>query len=173
MLELKMLCDNDVSLVETWLNREHVKRWFEVSGVCSIDDWMLEINGRNEEFQWLTHLIVMWQGHPIGFCIYYKCVDSNEDFGDLSLSGTYGIGYLIGEQFLIGKGLGKRIINLLVTKIFSFPDATKVIADPDKGNKASERALLSNGFTLFDTVRNLYVIEKTKNLINNSSIPKA
>lgn len=125
MLELRVINDNDVSLIETWLNAEHVKRWFEVPGVCTIDDWMSEINGRNEEFKWLKHLIVLWRGTPIGFCVYYKCIDSDEDLGDISLLGAYGIGYCIGEQSLVGKGLGKRIINLLVSEIFSFPDATK------------------------------------------------
>lgn len=163
MLELRLLDDNDVSLVETWLNKEHVKRWYDVPGVCSIDDWMTEINGRKGEFQWLTHCIVTLEGRPIGFCVYYKCVDSGEDYGELPLAGAYGIGYLIGEEFLLGKGLGKEMIALLVDRIFSFPDAVVyVIADPDKNNKASENVLLSNGFKLCDAERNLYSVNRFK-----------
>ncbi|MGF6375941.1 RimJ/RimL family protein N-acetyltransferase [Clostridiales Family XIII bacterium PM5-7] len=67
---------------------------------------------------------------------------------------------MIGEAAYIGKGLGKEMIALLVNKIFSFPDAERITTDIDKENKASERALLSCGFTLVDTARSRYVLEK-------------
>lgn len=161
MLELRLLDDHDISLVEAWLNKEHVKRWYEIPHLgITIDDWMSEIKGRNGEYQWLTYYIALWQGHPIGLCQYYKCVDSDEDFGTLPLTGSYGIDYLIGEESYLGKGLGKGIITLLVDKIFSFPDAQRVTADIDENNKASEKALLSCGFALFDAERSRYVIQK-------------
>ncbi len=57
---------------------------------------------------------------PIGLCLYYKCMDSDdEDFGTLPLIGSYGIDYLIGDKSYLGKGLGKGIITLLLDKIFS------------------------------------------------------
>ena len=161
MLELRLLNDNDVSLVEVWLNKEHVKKWYEIPHLgIAIGDWMSEIKERNGKFQWLTYLIALWQGRPIGLCQYYKCVDSDEDFGTLPLTGSYGIDYLIGEESHLGKGLGKGIITLLVNKIFSFPDAQRVTADIDKDNKASEKALLSCGFTLLDVEHSRYVIQK-------------
>lgn len=161
MLELRPLNDNDVSLVESWLNRQHVKRWYEIPllGV-TINDWMHEIEERGREFKWLTHLILMSQGRPIGLCQYYKCEDSDEDFGNLPIAGTYGIDYLIGEEPYIGKGMGKGMIALLVDRIFSFPDALRVTADIDKDNKASEKALSTCGFTLFDAERSRYVYRR-------------
>lgn len=162
MLELRLLGDSDIPLVERWLNKEHVKRWYEIPHLgVTIDDWMTEIKERNGKYQWLTHLIVVWQGCPIGLCQYYKCVDSSdEDFGTLSLTGSYGIDYLIGEEDYIGKGLGKRMISLLVDKIFSFQDAQIVTADIDKDNKASERVLLSSGFKLLDAESSRYILQK-------------
>lgn len=162
--ELRLLEDSDILLVESWLNKEHVKKWYEIPHLgVTIDDWMLEIKGRNREFKWLTHLIIMWQNHPIGLCQYYKCEDSDdEDFGTLPLAGSYGIDYLIGEEAYLGKGLAKEIISLLVNRIFSFPDAQRVTADIDKENKASERTLLSCGFTLLDDKHSRYVIQKSE-----------
>lgn len=161
VLELRLLGDSDVSLVETWLNKEHVKRWYEIPSLgIAIDDWMSEIKGRHEEFCWLTHLIALWEGRPIGLCQSYKCVDSDEDWGALPLTGAYGIDYLIGEESLLGKGLGKGIITLLVNRIFSLSDAQRVVADIDKDNKASEKALLASGFALFDAGRNRYAIQR-------------
>lgn len=162
MLELRLLEDNDIEMIERWLNKEHVKRWYEIPHLnITIDDWMGEIAERNGEFKWLTYLIALWQGKPIGLCQYYKCADSlDEDFGTLEIAGSYGIDYLIGEEDYLGKGLGKGIVFLLVKKLFSFPDAQRVTADIDKENRASEKTLLSCGFSLIDDRLSRYVIEK-------------
>ncbi len=162
MLELRLLDDSDIPLVERWLNKEHVKRWYEIPHLgVTINDWMTEIKERYGQYQWLTHLIIVWQGCPIGLCQYYKCVDSfDEDFGTLPLMGSYGIDYLIGEEAYIGKGLGKRMINELVNKIFSFQDAQIVTADIDRDNKASENVLLSCGFSLLYAESNRYFLQK-------------
>lgn len=162
MLELRLLKDGDIHLVESWLNKEHVKKWYEVPHMgVTLDDWLYEIGERNGKFKWITYLIAMWQGKSIGFCQYYKCVDSiDEDFGNMPKVGSYGIDYLIGEESCLGKGLGKRVITMLVEKIFGFPDAERVTADIDKNNIASEKALLSCGFVLVDAESSRYVIEK-------------
>ena len=160
MLELRLLNDNDISLVENWLNREHVKRWYEIPHLgVSISDWIYELKERNGEFHWLTHLIVLSQGCPIGLCQYYKCEDSNdEDFGTMPISGSSGIDYLIGEEAYLGKGLGREMVTLLVRKVFSFPDARRITADIDKENKASEKTLLSCGFALLDAESSRYIL---------------
>lgn len=161
MLELRLLKDDDIPLAETWLNKEHVKRWYEIPHIgVSISDWMHELQERNGEYKWLTHFIVLWQGIPIGLCLYYKCIDSDEDFGTLPLTGSYGIDYLIGEEAYLGKGLGKAMVTLLVNKIFSFPDARRITADIDKENLASKMTLLSCGFSLVDAECSRYMISK-------------
>ena len=162
MLELRLLNDSDIPLIEIWLNKEHVRRWYEIPELgITINDWISELKEYKGEFQWITYLIVLWQDRPIGLCLYYKCVDSSdEDFGTLPLTGSYGIDYLIGEESYLGKGLGKGIITLLVDKIFSLQDAQRVTADIDKNNKASEKTLLSCGFKLLDTGSSRYVIYK-------------
>jgi len=48
------------------------------------------------------------------------------------------------------------MIALLVSEIFSLPDAEKIIVQPDEENKASCQSLLSNGFTL-DIKNNVYI----------------
>lgn len=161
MLELRLLEDSDIPMVEAWLNKEHVKRWYEIPHLgVTIEDWMNEIKERNGEFHWLTYLIVMWQGAPIGLCLYYRCEESDEDFGTLPLIGTYGIDYLIGEESCLGRGLGKNMVSLLVDKIFAFPDAFRITAEIDENNKASERTLLSCGFALAESEKSRYVIQK-------------
>lgn len=159
MVELRSLNDVDVPLVEDWLHEEHVRRWYEIPQEnVSLDDWMHEINERHGEFKWLTHLIALSEGKPIGMCQYYRCKDADEDFGTLPLEGSYSIDYLIGEKSCVGKGLGKAMIASLVALIFTFPDAKRVTADIDRANTASEGVLLSCGFTLLDEEGSRYVL---------------
>lgn len=161
MLELRELKDSDIPLIEKWLNKDHVKKWYVIPHMgVTLDDWMMEIKERNRKFNWLHHFIVVYDGEAIGLCQYYKCIDSDEEFGDLVVEGAYGIDYLIGEESCIGKGVGKQMIKALMEKIFSLPDALRITADIDENNKASEGVLLSCGFVLFDSVESRYVIEK-------------
>lgn len=162
MLELRLLTDDDIQLVEVWLNKEHVKRWYEIPSMgVTIDDWISEIKEYKGEFSWITYLIAMWDGEPIGMCLYYKCKDSiGEEFGTLPLEDSYGIDYMIGEESQLRKGLGKGIVNLLQDRIFSLPNAMRITADIDKNNIASKMTLLSCGFTLLDDNGSRYVHTK-------------
>lgn len=157
---LRLLNDSDIPLIESWLHKEHVKRWYAIPSLgITIDDWISEIKEHKGKFQWITYLIVLCQSQPIGMCLYYKCMDSRgEDFGTLPLAGSYGIDYLIGEESYLGKGLGKEMITLLLDNIFSLQDAQRVTADIDKNNKASEKTLLSCGFELLAAGSSRYVI---------------
>ncbi|MCC8108136.1 MAG: acetyltransferase [Planctomycetes bacterium] len=162
MLELRPITDDDVPRVNDWLHRDHVRRWYEIPSLgITLDDWLDEIGRRHAEFHWLTHLIAEWRGVPIGLCQYYRCADSDEDFGLLPVPGSYGIDYLVGEEAYLGAGHGKTMIAALAAAIFSFPDAERVTAGIDPRNTASERALLSCGFTLFDAERARYVLNNT------------
>lgn len=161
MLEFRLLNDDDIALIEKWLHKKHVRRWYEIPHLgVSIDDWIYEIKERNGEYKCLTHLLVLYEEQPIGLCQYYKCKDSDEDFGTLPIDNTYGINYLIGEESCIGKGVGKEMLSQLLEKIFSYPDAERITADIDKDNKASENTLLSCGFTLSDAKNSRYVLHR-------------
>ncbi len=103
----------------------------------------------------------MCEGRPIGFCQYYKCSDSaDEDFGTLPIQGSYGIDYLIGEDACLKKGFGRGIINLLIDKILSLPDAERITADIDQENIASQKTLLSCGFILWDAKKSRYLLHR-------------
>lgn len=162
MIEFRVLEDGDISLVEQWLNKDHVKRWYDIpEQEVSIDDWLYELKERHGEFHWLNHLIVMNQDTPIGMCQYYKCKDSvDEDFGSLVIENSYGIDYLIGEKDYLGKGIGKEMIEQLVKRILELPDAQRVTADIDNENLASKNVLLSCGFKMLDEDGSRYVFEK-------------
>ena len=159
MLKIRLMTDEDMQTVEAWLGKEYVKKWFEIPGVCSIEEWISEIRGRHDEFKFITHFIALWEERPIGFCQYYKCSDIDEDWNvNMPLTGVYSIDYLIGEEEFLGKGIGKSMIALLAKEVFSLSDAKRIIARPDESNESSNKALLSAGFK-FDEGNNVYIME--------------
>lgn len=52
MIEFRLMEDSDISLVELWLNKEHVKSWYEIPHLgVTVNDWMTEIKEHKGEFQ--------------------------------------------------------------------------------------------------------------------------
>ena len=156
MLKIRTFQNDDLQLLERWLHKEYIEKWFEVPNVCTIDDWLYEVKNRDGEFAWINYFIVLWEDCPIGFCCYYRCVDAKEDwYGNTPLDGAYSIDYLIGEESYLGKGLGKKMVAELVKMILHAKNAKSIIVQPDKRNKVSCNILLSNGFIL-DESNNIY-----------------
>lgn len=150
-ITLKQLTDEDIPLFESWLDKEYIKRWFGDK-----EDWLNEINERNGKYSFLTHFIVFHNGREIGYCLYGDCFyikdleEEDHDFkslyGDVTVKNhTYEIGYLIGEEGYLNKGIGKIIIQLLEAKLIEI-GARQMVADPCEKNIISVKALLSNGF---------------------------
>lgn len=72
--------------------------------------------------------------------------DFQEMYGDVAEQNhTYEIGYLIGEEEFLNRGIGKRIIQILEDKIIEI-GGKEIAADPAEENIISIKTLLSNGF---------------------------
>lgn len=150
-LIIRPLTDEDVTLLTTWLYQDYVLKWFD-----NPQDWLAEVNGRQNEYNWIHHFIVMHGDIPIGFCQYYDCFDSNEDWFTITRAGdTYSIDYLIGKKDYLNKGYGKSIIRLLTETVRRNTTATQIIVQPDTENHASNHVLLANGY-VFDEANQYY-----------------
>lgn len=154
-LKIRLLEDKDIPLMRIWLNKKHIIKWYEKP-----DEWLAELYGRFDVFGFIKHYIVDYNCKPIGFCQYYSCSDAHEDwYGDITLLGTYGIDYLIGEEEYLQRGFGKSTVNLLVKTVFSINEARRIVALPNQENIASCKSLLANGF-VFDEKNKLYCLTK-------------
>lgn len=148
---LKKLTDKDIPLFESWLDKEYIKKWFGDK-----EDWLDEINERNGKYSFLTHFIVYHNDRKIGYCLYGDCFyikdleEEGHDFKSLyggvtAKNHTYEIGYLIGEESYLNKGIGKVIIQLLEAKLIE-NGAKEIVADPCEENIISVKTLLGSGF---------------------------
>lgn len=149
---LKPLMNKDIPLFDKWLDKEYIKKWFGEK-----EDWLNEIIERNGKYSFLKHFIVYYNDKAIGYCLYTDCFylkdleeeehDFKELYGDITEKNhTYEIGYLIGEEEYLNKGIGKRIIQLLEERIIQI-GGKEISADPSEENIISIKALLKNGFT--------------------------
>lgn len=148
---IKPLQDEDIPLFDKWLDKEYIRKWFGEK-----EDWLDEINGRNDKYSFLKHFIVSYNSKKIGYCLYADCFflkdleeeghDFNGLYGDVPEENhTYEIGYLIGEEEYLNQGIGKIIIQKLEEKIIEI-GGKEIAADPVEENIISIKVLLSNGF---------------------------
>lgn len=88
---------------------------------------------------------------PVGFLQWYD-IDTDPDWKAALVpagvpSGAAGIDYLIGEEGLIGRGLGSAMIKQFVTeRLAAHPATGSVAADVSVDNRRSWRALEKAGF---------------------------
>ncbi len=146
MFVLRKFEDEDMAVMKKWLEKEYVSKWF---GDAS--EWLYEIEHRNDEFDFIKHFIVEEKGMPVGFCQYYDWKKAFDAEGPSEPDGTYGIDYMIGEEHLLGKGLGKELVKLICDKVIEDePNAIQLIADPtieeERVNVTSIKVLETNGF---------------------------
>lgn len=153
-LDFRKITDADLPLLESWLRKEHVVRWF-----TDTEDWLDELHNRDGKFGFLHHYIVYEADAAIGFCQYYDCFDAQEEWYEITVPGhTYSIDYLIGEEEYLGKGYGKQIIRMLVELIRRIPTSRRIVVQPDDGNDSSRGVLEANGF-LHDGQKGYYFLD--------------
>lgn len=150
-IELKPLLDEDIVIFSKWLDKEFISKWFGEK-----EDWLNEINERNGKYSFLKHFIVYYNDRKIGYCLHADCFflkdleEEGHDFNDLysdivEKNHTYEIGYLIGEEDCLNKGIGKIIVQKLEEKIVEI-GGKEIASDPAEENIISVKTLLSNGF---------------------------
>lgn len=153
-MRLREFTDNDIILVENWLKKEHVAKFF-----CRPESWLNELNLRKTDYSFIRHFIIE-DDKPIGFCQYYDYSKGGEDWhGNFPIDKTYSIDYLIGEEKYLRRGFGTWSVAQLTKKIFEQTDAKNVIAQPEIDNIASRKTLLSAGFA-HEKENDIYILEK-------------
>lgn len=146
--------DADLPMLEAWLGQEYVKKWFHAP-----EDWLREIRGRDAEYAWIHHFIVMDGDAPVGFCQYYDCWDAREleDWYTVERRGdTFSIDYMIGDEASLGKGYGKEIVRMLTELVSTVEQGRRIVVQPERENHASNGVLLANGYA-YDEKNGYYV----------------
>lgn len=152
-ITLRPFQDTDVDMFTAWLHKDYILKWYQ-----DPEEWLVEINGRHDEYDWIHHFIVMDNKTPIGFCQYYDCYDAKdlEDWYTVNQRGKRcSIDYFIGHEEYLSKGYGKEIVHTLTEYVRNTVNAYEIVVQPDEDNNASNGVLQANGY-VYDKQKKYY-----------------
>jgi GNAT superfamily N-acetyltransferase len=141
-MNLRPFSHADLPLLQHWLDQEHIRRQFGDPEI-----WLDEI-GESLDSAWVSHYIACVNHVPVGFGQVYDALDAPPGPWTQEALFSAGIDYLIGNTDYLGKGLGKRLVALLLEQAKSKGSFDYVLADPDPGNIKSASILEKLGFRL-------------------------
>lgn len=136
-------CENDVDLLMDWLERPHVKEYWQESGTREdiSNKFLFGLRERG-----VVPLIIMVAKKPIGYIQYYEACKIGRNWWPGVQQGVFGIDQFIGEPDMIGKGIGSTAIKKMIEYLFSKDGVREVIADPDPSNARAIKAYEKVGF---------------------------
>lgn len=140
MIEFRPLSEDDLPVVEEWLRRDHVARWWRDDIAESLAEYRAAIEGREPT----DHYMIVVDGRDVGMIQTYL-VSDYPDWEELVRvgPGVAGVDIMIGEEELIGRGLGPRILAAFARDVVAAP---ALIATVEEANRRSWRAFEKAGF---------------------------
>jgi aminoglycoside 6'-N-acetyltransferase len=144
VIEFRPLTEDDLPLVEEWLGREHVSRWWRDSIAESLAEYRSAIDGREPT----DHYLIVVDGRTVGMIQTYLVSDYQDWEEVVEVGpGVAGVDLLIGEVELIGRGLGPQVLAAFTRAIvFARPGTSAAVATVEEPNRRSWRAFEKAGF---------------------------
>jgi RimJ/RimL family protein N-acetyltransferase len=144
VIEFRPLAEGDLPMVEDWLGREHVREWWRDSIDESIAEYVQAIAGLDPT----DHYLIVLDRRPVGMIETYLVSDHREWEAIVQVGeGVAGVDLLIGEEELVGTGLGPRVLAIFVEQVVFANQATHAcVAAVDEENRRSWRAFEKAGF---------------------------
>jgi aminoglycoside 6'-N-acetyltransferase len=146
-VDFRPLTRDELPLLHEWLCREHVRRWWGEPGTLedTVAEYLPAIEGTEPTD---LHAIVL-DGRAVGLVQTYLLADYPDYAALLGLgTGVAGLDLLLGEEELLGHGLGTTVIRRFTREVVLARKGTVACtADPDLRNLASIRAFEKAGFT--------------------------
>jgi aminoglycoside 6'-N-acetyltransferase len=146
VIEFKPMVEGDLALFHAWLQREHVKRWWRDRETYEEvrEHYLPGIEGREPT----DHYLIVLDGRPVGVIQTYLAADYPEWQSIVETGeGVAGVDLAIGEEELIGRGLGPQVLAQFARDVvFARPGTTALVATVEEPNRRSWRAFEKAGF---------------------------
>ncbi len=152
LFTFRRLTRDDFALLGAWLAAPHVREWWnhDPSPRALEEDFGDTVDGDEPAEDWIVEL----EGRPIGLVQYCRFVDYPDYVAEMAPVHPVGVGvasidYLIGDDELVGKGVGTAMIVAFVAFVWTHDPTTMSLVVPvNSANERSWRALLRSGFHL-------------------------
>jgi aminoglycoside 6'-N-acetyltransferase len=149
VITFRHLLREDFACLAEWLRRPHVAEWWRESHEpAAIEErYGPVIDGADETEIFIAKL----DGTPIGMVQWYQVVDHPEWRRTLAVAhpsdAAAGMDYLIGDERLLGHGLGPRMLAAFLAEILPrYPQIDSIAISVSQGNRRSWRTLEKLGF---------------------------
>lgn len=149
-IEFRRLRRQDLPLLASWLSRPHVAQWWrEPCDIGSVERrYRPSIDGDDPAEVFIAYV----DDVPAGIAQRYLIDDEPGWKASLAPSGeneeAAGIDYFLGEEGLMGRGVGAEMISRFVEATWErYPAIARVVVSTNQANRRSWRALEKAGFT--------------------------
>jgi aminoglycoside 6'-N-acetyltransferase len=146
VIEFRVLREEDLPLLHEWQQREHVRRWWrdERSYEETVAHYLPALRGEDRT----DHYVIVLGGRDAGMIESYLVADHPEwDAIVEQGEGVAGVDLLLGEEDLLGQGLGPEVLRVFARDVlFARPSVKAVVAAVDEENRRSWRAFEKAGF---------------------------
>jgi RimJ/RimL family protein N-acetyltransferase len=144
VIEFEPLAQGDLPLVRDRLGRDHVRRWWR----DPVEDALAECRAGIEGREPTDHYLIVLDGRAVGMIQTYRVSDYPEWEEVVGVGpGVAGVDILIGDEELIGRGHGPRVLaEFARTIVFADSELHALVATVEEPNRRSWRAFEKAGF---------------------------
>ncbi len=146
---------NDLKLVHQWLNKPHVRKFYDKDKSCTLEDiknrYTPKVIGKGPT----QAFIFSYQDQPVGYIQTYNVAAWPEYAKAVGFGGdTAGVDLFIGNPEFIRKGLGHLVLKKFLEEVvFSREDISNCIMGPEPNNIMAIKSYSKAGFKYIKTVK--------------------
>jgi aminoglycoside 6'-N-acetyltransferase len=153
-LAFRRLADDDLQQVFLWLLRPHVARGY-APAPSSYMEVVAKYGPRTRDGSTVKAYVFSVDGIDVGYIQAYDLADFPDYAAQIgSAPGVACVDLFIGEERLVGQGIGPRVLRQFVDEVIFAPAAFGTcVAGPAEGDTASIRAFEKAGFSQWKIVK--------------------
>ncbi|WP_274310044.1 GNAT family N-acetyltransferase [Solibacillus daqui] len=156
-LLIRLMNYGDFDLMVKWLNDQRVLEFYE-EPPSNLDRVINKYGPRIEGKHYVTPCIVEYKNESIGYIQYYKIKETElKKYGYLGNQNIYGIDQFIGEPELWGKGIGTKMIQMMLNSLCN-KGASKILLEVKSNNVRAISSYKKCGFKRIKNLNNNLVL---------------
>lgn len=153
-IKIRLLEDTeeDMIILTNWFNNEEVSKYYGGIDIYTIEKVTQKYSSKIKEEN-VYPCMIEYNNKPIGYIQFYKINNeiyeiTKEDYDKLVSSGktAMAIDLFIGDTSLRNKGIGTKILKLLIKTIFEKYDTDVILIDPKVNNPRAISCYKKSGF---------------------------
>lgn len=144
------ISDQDIPLITRWFNTPHVQAFYSLR-FWTEEEARNKLLGRKKS---VYPFLIYFDQKPIGYIQYYPLAEHpwpEQEIDEEASRNAAGLDLFIGEEEMVGKGLGPRIIRAFLEQEI-WPKFAYCFVDPDARNSASLKMFQKCGFAFHKNI---------------------